>query len=242
MFKPASTPVTTPVRGQSDQRPATADRTPLLAASWPRLCHDLRTPLNAILGNAELLLDGSVGPLSREARACVGDVQAAGEGILRQVQALLDLCRALTAPASIAGAPLDLLALLRAQATALEVAVPLQLAPADARLVVRGDAAWLGTLAAALLELRRSAAPSGGALRVTLGRAPASGAILCLSWVDFQPDQLAALPIALIDAILDLHEGMVALSADALRLYWPASRLVQLEPCALLPAHSRKSV
>jgi signal transduction histidine kinase len=228
----------------ADERPARTDRKPLLAAHWPRLCHDLRTPLNAILGNAELLLDGSAGPLSSEARACVGDIQAAGDRILRQVQALLDLCRARTAPASSAGVPLELLALLRAQATALEVPVAMQVTPADARLVVQGDAAWLSTLVAALLELRGGAAPRGGPLRVTLERPAAggAGAVLCLSWVDFRPDQLAALPIALIDAILDLHEGMVALPADGLRLYWPASRLVQLEPCALLLAPPRKSV
>jgi signal transduction histidine kinase len=228
----------------ADKRPASTDRRRLLPANWPRLCHDLRTPLNAILGNAELLLDGSAGPLSREARACVGDIQAAGDRILRQVQALLDLGRARAAPGSIAGVPLDLLALLRAHATALEDPVPMQVTPGDARLVVQGDAAWLSTLVAALLELQGGAAPSGGPLRVALERAPAGGAsiILCLSWVDFRPDQLAALPIALIDAILDLHEGMVALSADGLRLYWPASRLVQLEPCALLLAPPRKSV
>jgi signal transduction histidine kinase len=95
MFRPESSPLASPGHGPIESgagaRTATADRGALRAAHWPRLCHDLRTPLNAILGNAELLLDGSVGPLSREARACVGDVQAAGEGILRQVQALLDL-------------------------------------------------------------------------------------------------------------------------------------------------------
>ena len=272
MSKPADAPVTMPVRGQPDQRhggaqalparppgdgltdagaggrSATAGREPLLRASWPRLCHDLRTPLNAVLGGAELLLDGSAGPLSNQARACVVDIQAAGDRLLRQVQTLLELCRARTMPVPIAGGPLDLLALLRAHATAFEGAVALraialQVAPADAHLVVRGDAGWLSTLAVALLELGCGASQRGGPLRLTVERASAGGAdaVLCLSWVDFRADQLPALPVALIEAILDLHEGVVALSADGLRLYWPAARLIELEPCALLVAHPRKS-
>jgi hypothetical protein len=246
MFRPADPSVARPPGGApidagAGARTAAAERTALRAAYWPRLCHDLRTPLNAILGNAELLLDGSAGPLSREARACVGDIQAAGERILRQVQALLELGRACAAPAAVAGEALDLLEIVRARATALDPPVAVQLAPADARLVVRADPAWLGSLVAALLEVQRGAA-SPAPLRITLERtrAPDAGALLGVTWRDFRPDQLPALPVALIEAILDLHEGMVASSADGLRVYWPAARLVQLEPCALLRAHPRR--
>jgi His Kinase A (phospho-acceptor) domain len=56
---------------------------------WRQLSHELRTPLNAILGNIELLLDGSAGPLSAQARACLGEIQLAGRDLLRQVQILL---------------------------------------------------------------------------------------------------------------------------------------------------------
>jgi hypothetical protein len=125
-----------------------------------------------------------------------------------------------------------------AHATTLADDVPMQVAPAGARLVVRGDAAWLGAVAAALIELYRGDRPAGGPLLVAVARPAhhASGADLLLSWVDFRPDQVAALPIALIEAILDLHDGKVALTGDGLRLYWPGSRLVQLEPAALLLA------
>jgi hypothetical protein len=192
------------------------------------------------LGNTELLLDGSAGPLSSQARACLGDIQAAGLGMMGQVQVLLELCRLRTKPTIGSAETLDLIELLRGahKATLGDDAV-MQVAPTGARLVVRGDAAWLRAVAAASIELYHGAGPAGGPLLVTLERPahPPSGAALRLSWGDFCPDQVAALPIALIDAILDLHEGQVALTADGLRLYWPASRLVQLEPAALLLAN-----
>ena len=212
----------------------------MLAVSWPRLSHDLRTPLNAILGNTELLLDGSAGPLSSQARACLGDIQAAGCRMTGQVQGLLELCRLRTDPTIGSAVTLDLIELLRgAHAATLQKDAAMRVAPTDARLVVRGDAALLGAVAAALIQLYHDDGLAGGPLLVALERPAhhASGAALLLSWADFRPDQVAALPIALIDAILDLHEGRVALTGDGLRLYWPAWGLVQLEPPAPLPTN-----
>lgn len=214
----------------------------LSSASWRRLCHDLRTPLNAILGNAELLLDGSAGPLSSQARACVGDIQTAGSRLMRQIQVLLELCRIRAAPAP-AALELDLLLLLRTAPVAAQGGPGLQVAPPGARLVVRGDPAWLGTLAAMLIELRPADGQSSAPSLVDL-ESPAcrgAGVTIRVLWADFRPDQVAELPLALIDAILDLHNGTTALSGDGLRLYWLAARLVHLEPAALLLAHDPQS-
>jgi hypothetical protein len=217
---------------------------PLPTARWPRLCHDLRTPLNAILGNTELLLDGSAGPLSSQARACVGDIQTAGSRMMRQVQVLLELCRIRAVPVPAAAVDLDLLALLRAAHAAAPQGVPaMQMAPAGARLVVRGDPVWLDTLAVSLIDLHPGEDQSGAPSVISL-ESPAcrgAGATLRVFWADFRADQMAALPLALIDAILDLHDGTAALSGDGLRLYWPAARLVHLEPSALLLAHDPES-
>jgi hypothetical protein len=217
---------------------------PLPTARWPRLCHDLRTPLNAILGNTELLLDGSAGPLSSQARACVGDIQTAGSRMMRQVQLLLELCRVRAVCVPATAVALDLLALLRAAHAAAPQGVPaMQTAPAGARLVVRGDPVWLDTLAATLIDLHSGEGQSGAPPQVSLEGPPCrgAGATLRLFWADFRPEQVAALPLALIDAILDLHNGTAALSGDGLRLYWPAARLVHLEPSALLLAHDRQT-
>jgi His Kinase A (phospho-acceptor) domain len=200
-----------------------------------RLSHELRTPLNAILGNTELLLDGSAGPLSGQARACLGDIQAAGQRMLRQVQVLLELCDARAQPTVTRDAAIDLIELLRAAnatAPALEPARALEVVPASARFVVRGDAAWLGALAVALVEVHRGDGQMCEPLRVTMGGRPpaAEGGVLCLWWRHFDPNQVAALPIALIDAILNLHGGDAALTGDGLQLDWPAARVVQVGP------------
>jgi hypothetical protein len=224
--------------GESDGGAAGSPGGGMLAMSWPRLGHDLRTPLNAILGNTELLLDGSAGPLSSQARACLGDIQAAGHRLMGQVHVLLELCRLRSKPAIGSAVTLDLIELLRgAHAATPEDDAVMQVAPAGARLLVRGDAAWLRAVAVALIELYHGDGPAGSPMLVAVERSAhdASGAALRVSWVDFRSEQVAALPIALIDAILDLHEGKVALTEDGLRLYWPASRVVQLEPAALLP-------
>jgi hypothetical protein len=209
--------------GSLDARPGRVSQ----AASWPRLCHDLRTPLNAILGSAELLLDGSAGPLSSEARACLGDIQTAAGRMMRQVRALLELCRARSGPGLTSGACVDLLALLLAAAPVADSPVPLRIAPAGARLVVRGDRSWLQLLASVLAELYLGDDPPGGPLHVRVERGtPERGALLRLWWVDLHPHRLPALPLALTDAILDLHNGEVSLSQSGLLLYWPACRMV----------------
>lgn len=199
-------------------------------ASWPRLCHDLRTPLNAILGNAELLLDGSAGPLSSDARNCLGDIQTAAGRMLRHVQALLELCRARSRPALTSDSCVDLLALLVAVAPVAQSSVPLRIAPAGARFVVRGDATWLQLLASALAELYVGDGPPRGPLHIRVEReAQGCCGLLRLWWVDLHPHQVPALPLALTDAILDLHNGELSLTPGGLLLYWPARRMVWSE-------------
>ena len=83
------------------------------AIDWRELSHELRTPLNAILGNAELLLDGSTGPLSAQARACLGEIQVAGRRLLRQVQLLLAWSELGASRPRPAACPVDVIALAR---------------------------------------------------------------------------------------------------------------------------------
>ncbi|MGH6913437.1 MAG: histidine kinase dimerization/phospho-acceptor domain-containing protein, partial [Geminicoccales bacterium] len=83
------------------------------SSDWRRLSHELRTPLNAILGNIELLLDGSAGPLPAPARACIGDIQVASRQLMGQLQPLLLLVQARTSAAPAPALALDLLELIR---------------------------------------------------------------------------------------------------------------------------------
>ncbi len=232
-------PLTGEATGGADRMTRPGERG-LPGLGSPRLSHELRTPLNAILGNTELLLDGSAGPLSNEARACLGDIQAAGQRMLRQVQLLLDLCHARTRPAITDDRTLDLIELLCAAQAAVPRLRPgqaVRVVPAHAGCLLRGDPHWLGALAVALVELPLADGHADDPLLVTVGQcsAPAAAATLRLWWRDFDPEQVAALPIALIDAILDLHGGRAALTGHGLQLDWPAPRVVRVGAGRLPP-------
>jgi len=210
---------------------------------WLQLSHELRTPLNAILGNIELLLDGSAGPLAAPARACVGDIQVASRQLLKQVQPLLLLVQARTSGAVATRMPLDLLALVR-QASA-DAACAAEAAgeerrdatgpdaapvPGAARIMIAGDPIWLGALAAALAELHAASAGARGPLSIVreADRCAAAGrrtadAILRAWWDGLDPAEASPLPLALIDAVANLHGGrIVSFCGDGLRLGLPA--------------------
>jgi hypothetical protein len=217
------------------------------SSDWLQLSHELRTPLNAILGNIELLLDGSAGPLAAPVRACVGDIQLASRHLLRQLQPLLLLVQARTAGAPVTGLPIDLLALVRQAATdrasgSDRCAAQDQDAaarhgeprlPERMRLMVVGDPVWLGVLAAALVDLHactKAKEPLSIGLE-RLGEQPgccARGVVMRAFWPGFDPASASPLPLALIDAVLALHGGRIrSLSMDGLRLDLPSASVVQ---------------
>jgi hypothetical protein len=67
-------------------------------AAYLNLSHELRTPANAILGHVELLLSGSAGPLTREARASLGDIQRAAVALSAQIGRMISLAETVPAP------------------------------------------------------------------------------------------------------------------------------------------------
>lgn len=205
------------------------------SSDWLRLSHELRTPLNAILGNIELLLDGSAGPLPAPARACIGDIQVASRQLMGQLQPLLLLVQARTGAPPAPGLELDLLELIR-RASADRVAAdrpPAErrgpcLMPNGARLMVPGDPVWLGALAAALVELHAAARGPVGAMSVELehDRHQIEGVAVRVRWDGFDPSAMAPLSLALVDAVLQLHAGRIrSLSEQGLRLDLPTARV-----------------
>jgi hypothetical protein len=212
------------------------------SSDWLQLSHELRTPLNAILGNIELLLDGSAGPLAAPARACIGDIQVASRQLLCQLQPLLLLVQARTSGALATSLPLDLLGLIRQaseekaheadrrgpgghDAAALRGKPCL---PEGVCLMVPGDPVWLGALAAALVDLHAAARGARGPLAIELEQQDraAGGVVVRAYWAGLDPAATSPLPLTLIDAVLALHGGRIdALSADGLWLDLPIAAL-----------------
>jgi signal transduction histidine kinase len=57
------------------------------------MTHELRSPLNTILGFAELMYEGSVGPVADDHKEYLGDILASGRHLLRMIDDLLDLAK-----------------------------------------------------------------------------------------------------------------------------------------------------
>jgi signal transduction histidine kinase len=191
------------------------------AIDWQRLGPELRTPLHAILGNVELLLDGTAGPLSGEARKCLGEVQTASRQLSRQVQTLLLWSELCAGDAHRAGATLDLIRLLReVRATARGAALAVE--PPDACLVVHGDRFWLRTLIEEILTLGETSAGAAPAIRL---ESRGDGSALDFAWRNFRAGQAAPLQVALIEAIAQVQGAVAVVTSDGLSLYWPAAGL-----------------
>ncbi|MGH6897545.1 MAG: sensor histidine kinase [Geminicoccaceae bacterium] len=194
---------------------------------WRQFGHELRTPLNAILGNVELLLDGTAGPLSAEARKCLGEVQSASRQLSRQVQTLLLWSELRAGEARRDGATLDLIALLR-EVRATTRAAAFTIEPPDARLVVHGDRFWLQTLIAEILDL--GGAPESASEPAIRLESRAEGRSVDFSWRHFCAGEARPLQVALIEAIAQIQGAAAALTPDGLSLYWPSTRLTEPDP------------
>jgi hypothetical protein len=205
------------------------------AIDWRQLSHELRTPLNAILGNTELLLDGSTGPLSAQARACLGEIQIAGHRLLRQVQLLLAWSELGESRPKLAEDRVDLIALVR---EALTDARPegVRIDPHDAALSIWGDRFWLHMLVNETIALPE---PSGAVPTIAL-ESTAKDHALRFTWPDFAAAQTGGLQRALIEAIARLQGAAVVPHADGLSLRWPLHQLAWPKATASAAEHGRE--
>ena len=201
---------------------------------WQRFGPELRTPLYAILGNVELLLDGTAGPLSAEARKCLGEVQSASRQLSRHVQTLLLWSELRARDAHREDASLDLIALLREmRATARGAALAIE--PPDACLVVHGDRFWLRTLMAEILALGGTSAGAAPAIRL---ESRADGKTLDFAWRHSSAGEAGSLQVALIEAIAQVQGAVAAVTSNGLCVYWPAAGLAGIGAITDAPDHS----
>lgn len=188
--------------------------------------------MNGILGNVELLLDGSAGPLSADARACLGEVQIATRRLSRQVQILLLWSQLRASEANRDDATLDLIALIRDVGATGRTAT-LSIEPADARLIVRGQPFWLQALIGEIIELGAACErPHAPTIRLETRN---DGSALSFAWPHFCVADAGPLQIALIEAIAQMQGATAVLTSNGLDLYWPAAQL----PGAIGGLHGR---
>lgn len=216
-------------KGAASSRPERAASSPI---DWRQLSHELRTPLNAILGNVELLLDGSAGPLSAQARTCIGEVQVASRQLLHQVRMLLAWSELSASAPILERHPLDVIVLIREISTT-DCPNPLRIQPDDACFLVSGNPFWLRMLLAEIVAL--PGAPDATAT-VRLER-HAAGTTLGFFWSGFCADRTGALRLALIEDIARLQGANVTPHSDGLILYWPVEQLIPA--AAAKPARQR---
>jgi len=76
-------------RALETARQANAVKTRFLAS----VSHELRTPLNGIIGFAQLLHDGTLGPVSDEQRECLGDMLSCADQLYKLIGHVLDLSK-----------------------------------------------------------------------------------------------------------------------------------------------------
>lgn len=76
------------------------------------MTHELRSPLNTILGFAELMHEGTVGPVADDHKEYLADILSSGRQLLRMIDDLLDVAKVETEKAGDhRTAPIDLASL-----------------------------------------------------------------------------------------------------------------------------------
>lgn len=195
-----------------------------------RLSHELGTPLNALLGHLELLLDGSLGPVTPEVRSCLHDIQTAGRQTRHQVELVLLLVQAQGWTAAGPLEPVELRPVLEEawqqrdgwRRGDLALAVPKGFA-------VLTERPLLHTLARTVVDLYRAAAGAvagsdgpAAPLRIAL----AGSDRVRIGWTGLDPLLLPAIEVALLEALVRQQDGSLSGAEGMLDLCWPECRLM----------------
>jgi signal transduction histidine kinase len=146
------------------------------------ISHELRTPLSSILGYLELMRDDEDAPLSDDQMQYLGVAERNAHRLLRLVGDLL-----FTAQVSSGKFPLEISlvalndvvrgATVSARPVAAAAGVELEFVPAEAAIIVRGDAVRLGQACDNLISNAIKFTPRGGTVTVTLGTSRANAVI-----------------------------------------------------------------
>jgi hypothetical protein len=218
---------------RSDGRAAPTDSLSAGAAVGPlpdplNLSHELRTPLTTILGNVELMLEGTTGPLSGAARAGLCDIEDAGRRLQRRIEEVLLLLDIRERSALPSREPVDLVELLCSTAAraAGPATVDFEIAPESAPLIVDGDRILLQHMSQIIVEIAAAQHCGRVGLVVAPADAPIGSLVLRLDWPGFDPGRVRPMEAALIEQVLRLHGAGGGCGADGVRFQW-AGRLLE---------------
>lgn len=218
---------------RSDGRAAPTDSLSAGAAVGPlpdplNLSHELRTPLTTILGNVELMLEGTTGPLSGAARAGLCDIEDAGRRLQRRIEEVLLLLDIRERSALPSREPVDLVELLCSTAAraAGPATVDFEIAPESAPLIVDGDRILLQHMSQIIVEIAAAQHCGRVGLVVEPADAPIGSLVLRLDWPGFDPGRVRPMEAALIEQVLRLHGAGGGCGADGVRFQW-AGRLLE---------------
>ena len=145
------------------------------------ISHELRTPLNAILGFTDVMNRQIFGPIENARyRGYLGDIQSSGEHLLQLINSILDYSKAAAGRLELVDGDVDTNAtanacvrLLKAQATAREIAITLVMPPGP--LWLHADETRLKQMILNLLSNGIKFTEKGGAVRVTVAVDRAGG-------------------------------------------------------------------
>jgi two-component system cell cycle sensor histidine kinase PleC len=226
------------------------------------MSHELRTPLNAVIGFAELLAAGTSGPLTPQQSEYLEDIRGSGSHLLDVINDILDLSKADAGKIQLEQEDIHVGDFLRgtarlmtSTASAKSLMFTVDVAPEMLKIGVKADRRRLRQVLLNLLSNAIKFTEPGGT--VSLGGAVAADGALELTVRDsgigiaaddmdkvFTPFEQAdgslarkyegtGLGMALVKALVDLHQGQVALQSavgqgTCVTVRLPAARLRRL--------------
>lgn len=145
------------------------------SAFLANISHELRTPLNAILGFAEIMMQGTFGPINNERyRDYLSDIHSSGSHVLSLVNDLLDMSKAEAGRIELHIEPLDLGKLIKASERfiapqVLDARVLLKTMVADNMPRLKADPRSLRQVLINLVSNAVKFTPEGGTVTVRAG-------------------------------------------------------------------------
>lgn len=187
------------------------------AARFASFAHELRTPMNAILGYAELLIDGSGGPLDPRARDYCAQIQDAARGLGDLVDLILATSELEGGTPITPRRPLALRRLFedaRRDLLFAGGAPELLCRPPDAEIRIDADPVSMRKLALALLRFARL---RGGVLRIEPW---ADNGIVIATPQPIEAEGEGGVLLAFAGAAMAAQGGELQLEGRCLRLIW----------------------